>query len=108
MPAYYRYQQRKYQMTETTPTPQTKRKIRVRARVGSGSLKNYVCITKGSDVKRTSRVLADTLVAKEGWKYAPRNLWKKEVRDVKGYEAPIVVQKEVKKKEKKVKKETKV
>ena len=94
-------------MTEIQ-TPQPKRKIRVRARVGSGSTKNYVCITKGSDVKRTNRLLADTLVATEGWKYAPRKLWKKEVRDIKGYEAPIVVQKEVKKKEKKVKKETKV
>lgn len=94
-------------MTEN-PTPQTKRKTRVRARVGSGTLKNYVCITKGENVKRTSRILADTLVATEGWKYVPRSLWKKEVRDVKGYLAPIVVQKEVKKKEKKVKKETKV
>jgi hypothetical protein len=101
-------------MTDTT-TPQTKRKTRVKARVGSGSLKNYVCITKGSEVKRTSRVLADTLVATEGWNYAPRKLWKEKVRDVKGYSAPIVVQVEVKKKAKKVKddkprkgKETKV
>lgn len=82
---------------------QTKRKIRVGSRVGSGSLKNYVCITKGTVVKRIKRVLADKLVAVEGWNYAPRTLWKKEVRDIKGYVAPIVEQPEVIKKAKKIK-----
>jgi hypothetical protein len=86
-----------------TPTTPTKRKTRVKARVGSGSLKNYVCISKGAEVKRLSRLVADNLVATEGWNYAPRKLWKKEVRDVKGYSAPVVEQKEVKKKSKKVK-----
>lgn len=97
------------------PTPSTKRKTRVKARVGSGSLKNYVCISKGALVKRLSRLVADILVATEGWNYAPRKLWKEKVRDVKGYSAPVVVEKEVKKKAKKVKtdkprkgKETKV
>lgn len=85
------------------PVAPSKRKTRVRARVGSGTLSNYVCIVKGADVKRTSRLVADNMVAVEGWSYAPRSLWKKQVRDVKGYEAPVVEQKEVKKKAKKVK-----
>lgn len=86
-----------------TPVTPSKRKTRVKARVGSGSLKNYVCISKGAEVKRISRAVADNLVAVEGWSYAPRSLWKKQVRDVKGYQAPVVEQKEVKKKAKKVK-----
>ncbi len=87
-----------------TPTPTTKRKrTRVRARVGSGSVSTTVCITKGADVKRTSRLVADQMVAVEGWSYAPRKLWKEKVRDVKGYSAPVVEQKEVKKKKKPVK-----
>ncbi len=85
------------------PVSPTKRKTRVKSRVGSGSLKNYVCISKGAEVKRLSRPVADTLVTTDGWSYAPRSLWKKQVRDVKGYEAPVVEQKEVKKKAKKVK-----
>ncbi len=81
-----------------------KRKIRVGSRVGSGSLKNYVCITKGSEVKRVSRKTGDQLVAKEGYSYCPRSKWKKEVRDVKGYEAPVLeVKEQPKKKAKKVK-----
>lgn len=91
-------------MTELpAPSTSTKRKTRVGARVGSGSLKNYVCISKDAEVKRLSRAVADNLVATEGWSYAPRSSWKKLVRDVKGYVAPVVEQKEVKKKAKKVK-----
>jgi hypothetical protein len=95
-------------MTDTpekvTPTP-TKRKVRVKSRVGSGSLKNYVCISKGTEVKRVLRTVASTLVANQGWNYAKRSLWKKEVRDIKGYVAPVVEHKETIKKAKKVKPE---
>ncbi len=87
----------------STPVTPSKRKTRVKARVGSGTMSNYVCITKGADVKRTSRLVADQMVTVEGWSYAPRKLWKEKVRDVKGYQAPVVEQKEVKKKKKPVK-----
>lgn len=83
--------------------PVKRKRNRVRARAGSGSLKNYVCISRGAEVKRLSRPVADALVATEGWSYAPRKLWKEKVRDVKGYVAPVVEQTEVKKKAKKVK-----
>lgn len=86
------------------PAAATKRKrTRVRANVGSGTVSTTVCIKKDSLVKRLSRAEADKLVDTEGWSYAPRSLWKKQVRDVKGYQAPVVEQKEVKKKAKKVK-----
>ena len=85
------------------PTPTKRKKTRVKARIGSGSVATTVCITKGAEVKRLSRLVADNLVATEGWNYAPRSLWKKEVRDVKGYSSPVVEQKEVKKKKKPVK-----
>ncbi len=91
-------------MNEVVVPVSTKRKVRVGSRVGSGSLKNYVCITKGSEVKRVSRKTGDQLVATEGYSYAPRSKWKKEVRDVKGYVAPVVeVKEQPKKKAKKVK-----
>lgn len=83
--------------------PVKRKRNRVRARAGSGSLKNYVCVSKGAEVKRLSRPVADNLVATEEWSYVPRKLWKEKVRDVKGYVAPVVEQKEVKKKAKKVK-----
>lgn len=85
------------------PTTTKRKRTRVSARVGNGTVSTTVCIRKGADVKRLSRGEAEKLVAVEGWSYAPRNLWKKEVRDVKGYVAPVVEQVEVKKKAKKVK-----
>lgn len=91
-------------MTEVQVPVSTKRKVRVGSRVGSGSVKNYVCITNGKDVKRLLRLAADLLVATKGFQYCPRSTWKKEVRDVKGYQAPTVeVKEQPKKKAKKVK-----
>ena len=64
--------------TSETPVPETpkKRKVRVGSRVGSGSVSNYVCITKGADVKRANRKLADAMVKQEGWAYCLRSKWK--------------------------------
>jgi hypothetical protein len=86
------------------PVTPSKRKVRVGSRVGSGSLKNYVCISKGTEVKRVKRQVGDRLVAVEGWAYAPRSLWKKEVRE-KGLAVKFVAPevKEVKEKKKKIK-----
>jgi hypothetical protein len=73
-----------------------------RCRKGHGNRSNYLCVRKGSEVKRVNRHAADALVAKDGFTYCKRSEWKKEVRDVKGYVATVVVQ-EVKEKKKKVK-----
>jgi hypothetical protein len=85
------------------PVTTKRKRTRVASRVGNGTVSTTVCIKKDSVVKRLSRPEADKLVAVEGWSYAPRSVWKKEVRDVKGYVAPVVEQVEVKKKAKKVK-----
>jgi len=84
-------------------TTKKRKKTRVASRVGSGSVDNYVCITRGLEVKRVTRTVAAQLVL-DGFSYCPRSLWKKQVRDIKGYVAPVVVeQKESKVKAKKVK-----
>jgi hypothetical protein len=91
-------------MNEIQVPVTAKRKVRVGSRVGSGSLKNYVCIRKGADVKRLKRVVADEMVRNQGFSYCDRSVWKKEVRDVKGYVAEVVeVIEQPKKKAKKVK-----
>lgn len=84
------------------PSPIKRKRTRVRARVGAGSVATTVCVKRDAEVKRLSRKEAEAYVA-NGWSYAPRSLWKKQVRDVKGYVAPVVEQVEVKKKAKKVK-----
>jgi DNA modification methylase len=91
-------------MNEVQVPVTTKRKVRVGSRVGSGTLKNYVCIRKGADVKRLKRNVADAMVRNQGFSYCDRSVWKKEVRDVKGYVAPVAeVIEQPKKKAKKVK-----
>lgn len=91
-------------MNDVVVPVSTKRKVRVGSRVGSGSLKNYVCIRKGADVKRLKRAIADAMVKNEGYSYINRSVWKKEVRDIKGYVAEVVeVKEQPKKKAKKIK-----
>lgn len=71
--------------------------------------RNLVCISKGSEVKRVHRRNLDQLLVL-GWKYCPRSKWKTEVRDQKGYAAPVheaPVQKKKEKKKDKDKVETK-
>lgn len=65
-------------MSDALPIPKApeKRKVRVRSRIGMGSVSTHVCITKGSDVKRANRKLADAMVRDEGWIYCPRSKWK--------------------------------
>jgi hypothetical protein len=62
--------------------------------------RNLVCMAKGSDVKRVHRRNTDQMLA-HGWAFCPRSKWKKEVRDQKGYTAPVHEAPTQKKKEKK-------
>lgn len=70
--------------------------------------KNFVCVSNGTDIKRIRRKEADRYLA-TGWSFAKRAQWKKEVRDQKGYVAPVQeVQAKKEKKEKKNKQKEKL
>lgn len=70
--------------------------------------KNFVCVSKGTEIKRIRRKEA-TQYLETGWAYAKRAQWKKDVRDQKGYVAPVQeVQAKKEKKEKKNKQKAKV
>lgn len=40
-------------------------------------------VTNGKEIKRVADAQATKLVDKQGWKYCSKELWKKQVRDVK-------------------------
>ena len=44
-------------------------------------MKTKRCVQKGDDVQRVHVEVADKMVNEEGYKFVPRHVWKKEVRD---------------------------
>jgi hypothetical protein len=44
-------------------------------------LKPYLCVRRGSEVKRVLRREASVLID-QGWSYCPRKVWKEQVRDL--------------------------